>query len=88
MSRKGPARDEATRLRVLRAIASYVERNRVPPTLEELADELGMVTTVAHRWIVRLERDGWVESLWVAGRRSPRSIRIVETGQLALALAV
>lgn len=62
---------------MLTAIVQYVARERVPPTVEELSHELRVSLAVVHRWIERLEAEGAVESLWVAGRRSPRSLRVV-----------
>lgn len=69
---------------MLAAVVRYVEAHRVPPTIEELAHELAVSAPVVHGYLVRLEREGLVESLWVAGRRSPRSIRVVESRQVAM----
>ena len=76
--------DGARKASVLAAIVRYIEAHRVPPTIEELASELRVSVAVVHRQIVRLESDGAIESLWVAGRRSPRSLRVVASRQVAL----
>ena len=69
---------------VLAAIVRYLGEHGVPPTLEELADELRVSLPVAHKYVERLEAEGRLSSLWVAGRRSPRSLRVVPSRQLVL----
>ena len=84
MSAHQGRRNEARAAAVLTEVARYVELYRVPPTLEEIAHALGCSVPVVHGYVERLEREGRVESLWVAGRRSPRSLRIVDARQLVI----
>lgn len=76
--------NHAAKARVLAEIARYTEAHRVPPTIEEVAHALGVSLPVVHGYVVRLELEGAIESLWVAGRRSPRSMRVVASRQLML----
>lgn len=85
MSRtRGTARERA----VLRFIEQYQAEHRCAPVLEEIALELGVSVPRVHAIVARLEAEGRLESLWVSGRRSPRSLRVVEDRQLAFALVV
>jgi len=77
-------RNEARKAAVLAEIVRYLGEHGVPPTLEELADELRVSLPVAHKYVERLEAEGRLSSLWVAGRRSPRSLRVVPSRQLVL----
>lgn len=70
--------------RVLDEIRKYVADHGVPPVVEELAERIGCSLPTLHKYLVRLEEGGRIVSLWVSGRRSPRSIRIVESRQLAI----
>jgi DNA-binding GntR family transcriptional regulator len=81
-------RNDARAAAVLAEVARYVAAHRVPPTLEEVAHALGCSVPVVHGYVSRLEREGVVESLWVAGRRSPRSLRITESRQLVISVVV
>ncbi len=76
----------------VRAVLAYVERyqaqHRCAPVLEEIALELGVSVPRVHAIVARLEAERRLESLWVSGRRSPRSLRVVEDRQLAFALVV
>jgi hypothetical protein len=72
------------KLRVLAEIVRYTEAHRVPPTIEEVAHALGVSLPVVHGYCQRLEIEGAIESLWVAGRRSPRSMRATPSRQLVL----
>ena len=62
---------------VVSVIARYHEVHGVSPCLAEIAAELGMCTAWVHAIVVWLEQSGRVTSLWVSGRRSPRSLRVV-----------
>jgi DNA-binding MarR family transcriptional regulator len=76
----------------VRAVLAYVDRyqaqHRCAPVLEEIALELGVSVPRVHVLVARLEAEGRLESLWVSGRRSPRSLRVVEDRQLVMALVV
>mgnify|MGYP000166703357 FL=1 len=84
MSARQGRRNDTRAAAVLAEVARYVAAYRVPPTLEEIAHALGCSVPVVHGYVARLEREGRVESLWVAGRRSPRSLRIVDARQLVI----
>ncbi len=79
-------------MRRVRAVLAYVDRyqatHRCAPVLEEIAMELGVSVPRVHAIVARLEADGRIESLWVSGRRSPRSLRVVEDRQLVMAIVV
>ena len=42
------------------ALISFWVENRIPPTLRELAEKVGVTPNAAHEALQRLERDGWV----------------------------
>ncbi len=76
----------------VRAVLAYVERyqaqHRCAPVLEEIALELGVSVPRVHAIVARLEAERRLESLWVSGRRSPRSLRVVEDRQLVMTIVV
>ncbi|MBU5484032.1 MarR family transcriptional regulator [Clostridium sp. MSJ-11] len=61
--------------RVLNTIKRYIDDNKIPPTIRELASmlELRSTATVSD-YLNRLERKGCIERI----ERSPRSIKIIE----------
>lgn len=81
-------RDEARERAVLVYIEQYQAAHRCAPVLEEIAMHFGVTPPRIHVVIDRLERAGRIESLWISGRRSPRSLRVVEDRQLAFAIVV
>ena len=70
-------RNEVRKAAVLAEIVRYLGEHGVPPTLR-------VSLPVAHKYVERLEAEGRLSSLWVAGRRSPRSLRVVPSRQLVL----
>lgn len=61
--------------RVLNTIKRYIDDNKIPPTIRELASmlELRSTATVSD-YLNRLESKGYIERI----ERSPRSIKIIE----------
>ena len=49
-------------------IVSYVHENKIAPRLQDMADELGMGQTMAHKHIKVLEEKGYIRRL--GGARS------------------
>ena len=76
----------------VRAVLAYVDRyqaqHRCAPVLEEIALELGGRVPRVHAVGATLAAEGRLESLWVSGRRSPRSLRVVEDRQLVMTIVV
>ncbi|WP_315115190.1 helix-turn-helix domain-containing protein [uncultured Clostridium sp.] len=61
--------------RVLNTIKRYIDDNKIPPTIRELAYilELKSTSTVSD-YLERLENKGYIERI----ERSPRSIKIID----------
>ena len=58
---------------VLDALAELRTHHDYPPTVREIADELGIQVSTAHAHLLQLRRHGLVE--WRPGR--PRTLRIL-----------
>lgn len=78
--------DEAKARRLIAYVERYQAEYRCAPVLEEIALELGVSVPRVHAVVSRLEGAGRLESLWVSGRRSPRSLRVVASRQLEIQL--
>ena len=48
-------------LRLYDYINSHIEKERVPPTVREIAKEFGCVHSNVHRMLKLLERDGYIK---------------------------
>lgn len=71
---------------MLAYVEGYHRDAGVAPVMEEVAIALGVSVPRVHALVSRLEREGLLVSLWVSGRRSPRSLRVVAAPQLLLPL--
>ncbi len=78
--------DEAKAARLIAVVERYQAEHRCAPVLEEIALELGVSVARVHAVVSRLESDGRLSSLWVSGRRSPRSLRVEPSRQLVIAV--
>jgi repressor LexA len=61
--------------RTLHAIEDYVRERGIPPTVQELADELGITPASAHDQIKQLERKGYLKR----EKRKARSLVVLRT---------
>ncbi|MNO46965.1 LexA repressor [compost metagenome] len=60
---------------VLEALIKMIEINHYPPTLRELAKEVGLSSTaVIHAYMERLEYKGYIKR----GKNMPRALRVLK----------
>lgn len=66
---------EKVRDAIVKAIVSYIEEHKYPPTVREIGDMVGLKSTASvFNHLMKLQKEGRVET--DAGLGSPRSIRI------------
>lgn len=61
-------------LRLYDYINSHIEKERVPPTVREIAKEFGCVHSNVHRMLKLLERDGYIK----VHPAKPRGIEVLK----------
>ncbi|MEK4993255.1 LexA family protein [Paenibacillus sp. FSL H7-0918] len=60
---------------ILRSLIKMIEINHYPPTLRELAKEVGLSSTaVIHAHMERLEIKGYIQR----GKNMPRALRVIK----------
>ncbi len=75
---------------LLNAIATFIARNQIPPTIRELGDAIGTSSTsIVSYHLDQLERRGLIDRFNRNGYSSPsRNIRLTEQGRAAAKVSV
>lgn len=73
-------RPPSRKAEVLAEIRRYQAAHGISPTGVELAESLGLCCAMIARYLDQLERDGLVSALYASGKRSPRSLVVVASG--------